>query len=341
MEKQPGLSGVASVLKPWNVPSGLPDEHDARESLVDDARGRYIQDILRMHSRLSFHGMAGELQKNDALLYQANHGRGLVTLVAHTDQIPERYLIGLAGFRLAEYLQAGFASEELVFGRSLFCEPIREFHQDDTHVITIDEETGRILGYVALAHSQDPEPRRLADPGRLPFPCEEVHSIRLQTALPDLPHVRALETRHIREVKRLAHNHTVTARDLRLRITLELLAGVTMAVYAERDSIRLLIGDVEEHIALKHLVLLGLDVYLLTGTTPKLSRQDLMHPRYFNAEKVLPFYSWIPPVEDVAQVGKQLEQAAAALSPIRALRGLMAEMSGSVEHLALSEEVAA
>ncbi|MFD3563586.1 hypothetical protein ACFWVU_28545 [Streptomyces sp. NPDC058686] len=338
MEKQPGLSGVTSVLQPWNVPSGLPDEHDARESLVNEARGRYIQDIVRMHSRLSFHGMAGQLQKNDALLYQANHGRGLVTLVAHTGQIPERYLIGLAGFRLAEYLQAGFASEELVFGRSLFCEPIREFHQDDTHVITIDEETGRILGYVALAHSKDPEPRPLTDPGRLLFPCEEVHSVRLQTALPD---VQALETRHVREVKRLAHNHTVTARDLRLRITLELLAGITMAIHAERDSIRLLIGDLEEHIALKHLVLLGLDVYLLTGTTPKVSRQDLMHPRYFNAEKVLPFYSWIPPVEQVAQVGKQLEEAAAALSPIRALRGLMADLSGSVEHLSLPEGAAA
>jgi hypothetical protein len=325
------------MLDPWSLPRGLPEEHTSA-ALVDGVRRRYIKDILRMHSRLSFKGMAAELDKNGALLYRSDHGQGLVTIAAHTASIPDRYLLGLAGFRLSEYLQAGFASEDLVFDRSLFCEPIREFHGTDTHVITTDAESGRILGYVALAHSKDPEPRPLDAADRLPFPCEEAHAMRLQDVLAD---TAGLRTHEIREVKRLVHAHHVTDRALRLRITLELLAGITMAIHAESGSIRMLIGDVEEHVALRHLVLLGLEVHLLTGTTPTLSRQDLMHPMYIAREKVLPFSAWIPEAEVVAQRGKLLEQAVAATSPIRALRGLMAELSGTVTHREIWGEVAA
>ncbi|MER7153064.1 MULTISPECIES: hypothetical protein [Streptomyces] len=282
--------------------------------------------------------MTAELHKNDALLYRSDHGQGLVTIAAHTASIPDRYLLGLAGFRLSEYLQAGFASEDVVFDQSLFCEPIREFHDTDTHVITTDAATGRILGYVALAHSKDPEPRPLADPERLLFPCEEAHAMRLQAVLPE---AAELKTHEIREVKRLVHAHNVTDRALRLRITLELLAGITMAINAEIDSIRLLVGDVEEHVALRHLVLLGLDVHLLTGTTPALSRQNLMYPMYITREKVLPFCAWIPEAEEAVKRGKQLEQAVAAASPIRALRRLMTELSGTVQHRDIPGEAAA
>jgi hypothetical protein len=337
MDDHRATAGSASVLRPWSVPPGLPEDH-ASADLIDRARRRYVQDILRMHSRLSFHRMAAELHKNNALLYRSDHGQGLVTIAAHTTSIPDRYLMGLAGFRLSEYLQAGFASETVVFDRSLFCEPIRKFHDTDTHVITTEAASGRILGYVALAHSKDPEPRLLADAERLLFPCEEAHAMRLQAVLPD---AADLETHQIREVKRLVHAHNVTDRALRLRITLELLAGITMAVHAEGGSTRLLVGDVEEHVALRHLVLLGLEVHLLTGTTPALSRQDLMYPMYVTREKVLPFYAWIPEAEEVARLGKLLERAVAVTSPIRALRELMAELSGTVRHREIPGKVAA
>lgn len=337
MDEHRAIAGPASVLGPWSVPLGLPAEPEPA-ALAERVRRRYVQDILRMHSRLSFHGMAAELRRNDALLYRSDHGQGLTTLAAHTTAIPDRYLLGLAGFRLSEYLQAGFASEDLVFNRSLFCEPIQEFHDTDTHIITIDTDTGRILGYVALAHSKDPQPRPLTAPDRSLFPCEEAHAMRLHTALPD---AAELCTHQIREIKRLAHAHSVTDRSLRLRITLELLAGITMAIHAEGNSTRLLIGDVEEHVALRHLVLLGLEVHLLTGTTPGLSQHNLMHPMYVTREKVLPFYTWIPEAEEVIRRGKLLEEAAASASPLRALRELLAQLSGSVRHHEISGEAAA
>ncbi|WP_055547783.1 hypothetical protein [Streptomyces sp. NBRC 110028] len=330
-------AGSASVPGPRSVPLELPEGH-ASALLTDEVRRRYIQDILRMHSRLSYHRMAAELEKNDALLHRSAHGRGLVTIAAHTASIPERYLLGLAGFRLSGYLRAGYASEDVVFEQSLFCEPIREFHDADTHVITTDADSGRILGYVALAHGKDPEPRPLLAPDRRLFPCEEAHAMRLQTVLPD---AAALNTHEIREVKRFVQAHDVTDRAQRLRITLELLAGITMAVHASGGSIKLLVGDVEEHVALRHLVLLGLDVHLLTGTTPALSRRDLMHPMYIAREKVLPFCAWTPELDEIAKRGKLLEQAVADASPIRALRGLMAELSGTVKHVEIPVEVAA
>ncbi|MEU3713669.1 hypothetical protein [Streptomyces catenulae] len=337
MPENRATTGTASMIGPWSVPRGLPEEN-VSESLLGSVRRRYIQDILRMHSRLSFGRMAAELHADDALLYRSDHGQGVVTVAAHTASIPERYLLGLAGFRLTGYLQAGFASEDLVFDRSLFCEPIRDFHPTDTHVITTDTETGRILGYVALAHSTDPAPRPLAAPDRRLFPCEEAHAIRLHEVVPETTELR---THDIREVKRLVHAHQVTDRTQRLRITLELLAGITLAIRAENGAVRMLIGDVEEHVALRHLVLLGLDVQLLTGTTPALSPQNLMHPMYVTREKVLPFCAWIPDGETVDERSRLLEQAVAAASPIRALRGLMAELSGSVRHREILGEAAA
>ncbi len=263
----------AASLRPWNVPLGLPDDPSSAPPSAG-AQQRYISDILRLHRRLSFSRLAVELQENDACLYRADHGQGVVTSVALSGSIPERYLLGLAGFRLSEYLQAGFASEDIVYNRSLFCEPVHDFHDADMHVITTDARSGRILGYLALAHSQDPEPRPLAAADRRLFPCEQAHDVRLQSLLPAAVD---LTTHQIREVKRFVHAHSVTDRSLRLRITLELLAGLMRAAHAEGCSTRLLIGDVEEHVALRHLLLLGLSVHLLKGTKPKLSRQNVMH----------------------------------------------------------------
>ncbi|MFB7601041.1 hypothetical protein, partial [Streptomyces sp. NPDC056160] len=184
----------------------------------------------------------------------------------------------------------------------------------------------------------DLAPLNFEDPNRHLFPCEEAHAIRLQAVLPD---AADLTTHEIREVKRFIGAHDVTDRALRLRITLELLAGITMAIQAENGSVRLLVGDVEEHVALRHLMLLGLDVHLLTGTTPSLSRQDLMHPMYIAREKVLPFCAWVPNAEEVAKRGKLLEQAIVDASPIRALRGLMAELSGTVKRREIPGRMAA
>ncbi|MEU1408548.1 hypothetical protein ABZ471_40745 [Streptomyces sp. NPDC005728] len=322
-------AGPAPTLRPWSVPRGLPVD-EANGTPATRVQDRYIEDILRLNSRLSFGRLADELRKNGAALHQFDQARGLTTLVAYSESIPERYLLGLAGFRLAEYLNAGFASQKLVFDRSLFCEPIQAMHRRDIHVVTTHTGSGRIVGYVALAHSQDTKPRLLTDPARLLFPSEQVHGIQLQKLMDD-PYT--LTTHQIREVKRLVHAHSVTDRQTHLAITLELLAGISKAVQTEHPGLKLLIGDVEEHIALRHLVLLGLTVRLVQGTNPKLSQQDVLHPRYNTGEKVLPFYARIPDADGVAERVTAIERALADESPIRGLRGVMAELSGTVQYI--------
>ncbi|MEU5536004.1 hypothetical protein [Streptomyces sp. NPDC020362] len=328
-------AGPAPMLRPWSVPSGL-SAGEANDTPVNGVQDRYIEDVLRLNSRLTFGGLADELRKSGAALHQFDQARGLTTSVAYSESIPERYLLGLAGFRLAEYLNAGFASRKIVFDRSLFCEPVQGMHHRDIHVVTTHTDSGRIVGYVALAHSQDPEPQLLTDPARLPFSSEQVHDIRLQKLLDD---PSTVTTHQIREVKRLVHAHSVTDRQMHLAITLELLAGISMAVQTEHPGLRLLVGDVEEHIALRHLVLLGLTVRLVQGTKPKLSRQDVLYPRYDMGEKVLPFYAWIPDAGGVAERVAAIERALAHESPIRGLRGLMAELSGNVQYIYAPERL--
>lgn len=315
----PPVSSLPSIMA--DVPAPAPSS---------SIQQRYIKDILQLQRRLSFSRLDAELQKNGGCIYRADHGHGVVTLVANSRSVPDRYLRGIAGFRLSEYLQAGFASEEIVFNRSLFCEPVREFHDDDLHVITTDSNSGRILGYVTLSHSQDPVTRPIAAEDRRLFPCEQAHDLRLQSVLPD---TRGLMTHQVREVKRFVHARDVTDRSLRLRITLELLAGIMQAARLGGCPTQLLIGDVEEHVALRHLVLLGLAVHLLKGTTPRLSPQNVMHPMYTKRERVLPFYAWAPPEEEIEMRANLLEQAAASDSPFRALRGLIAGLPGTVEHI--------
>jgi hypothetical protein len=92
-----------------------------------ERQARYVQEIIELHRRLRFGGLARHLLREKSA-YVADHGFGMVSLAARTECIPRRYLLGLAGFRLAQYLQLGYASPKLVAERSMFCEPVSAWH---------------------------------------------------------------------------------------------------------------------------------------------------------------------------------------------------------------------
>ncbi|NDZ80942.1 hypothetical protein G3I19_20875 [Streptomyces sp. SID10853] len=339
------LPAVGAAI-PWHVPRGIPYQKAPGSRPVPDGptettapvtdpaigriRRRYIRDILDMQERLSFRGLSGELEQSGKHLYRADRGQGVTVTAALTEHIPRRYLMGLGVFRLSQYLQAGFASPDIVFNRSLFCEPIQGFGAADIHVIATDTETGRILGYVSLAHSGDPEPQPASAPERVLFPCEQAHGMRLISLLPGSA---GLSTHAIREVKRFVHDHAMTDRTQRLRVTLELLSGITGALCHPDSRTRMLVGDVERHVALRHLMLLGLEVHLVEGTTPDLGPTDLMHPMYVTREKVLPFIAVLPPREEAVRRAALVERAATAPAPFRAVRDLMGSLAGTVHSI--------
>jgi hypothetical protein len=272
-----------------------------------DATRRYAADIVALHDRLSYRHLLDHLPQGH-LVHRAARGDGLVTLAATTEHLPHRYLLGLQGFRLAQYLQLGWACEEALHRSAAFCEPLQSVHREDVHVVTYSSRSGRILGYLSLTTSGDGGPRDLHDPGRTRFPVETAHRVDVFTSVPAPDGVRSDQ---VRELKRFVHSRTLTDKAQRLRVTLELLLGAGRTLLALEPAVRVLVGDVEEQVALRHLLLAGLDVHLIEDTQPWLPDDDLLHLAYTRRGEVKPFVARVP---DRAELAGRIELLEATLA---------------------------
>ncbi len=264
---------------------------------------RYVDDVVSLHRGLSFRGLLTRVDRRH-LLHLVERGDGLATVALETRHLPHRYLVGLQGFRLAQYLQLGWICADLVYSSAIFCEPVQAVHPHDVHVITMSP-SGAILGYLALTGPADGEPADLLDPARGQFPVEQAHGINLFEHVAGLPGVR---TDEVRELKRFVHSRTLTDRTQRLRVTLELLYGMGQVLTDLRPAVRTLVGDVEEKVALRHLLLAGLDVQLVEGTAPRLDASDLLHHAYVQRAAVKPFVAHLPDSDEVASRVGLLEE---------------------------------
>lgn len=268
--------------------------------MCHDASGergaRYAADVVSLHRNLSFKCLLSQVDPRH-LIHVAQRGDGLLTVALQTQHLPHRYLVGLQGFRLAQYLQLGWICEDVMYSSAIFCEPVDAVHPEDVHVLTMSG-SGAILGYLALAGPAEGEPADLLDPGRGRFPVEQAHHINLFDHVPGQPGVR---TDQVRELKRFVHARTLSDRTQRLRITLELLYGMGQVLARITPTVRTLVGDVEENVALRHLLLTGLDVKLIEGTTPRLTEHDLLRHAYVQRSSVKPFVAHLPSEEEVQQ----------------------------------------
>lgn len=295
--------------------------------LSGDRGERYVADVVSLHRNLSFKGLLARVQPQH-VLHRVERGDGLVTLAIQTQHLPHRYLVGLQGFRLAQYLQLGWVCADVVYSSAIFCEPVDAVHPEDAHVITLSP-AGAILGYLTLAGPGQGKPADLLDRGRDRFPVEVAHGINLFEHVPGLPGVR---TDQVRELKRFVHARTLSDRTQRLRVTLELLYGMGRVIADIRPQVRTLVGDVEEHVALRHLLLSGLDVRLVDGTVPQLAEQDLMHHAYVARASVKPFVTHLPEEFQVRAKVSMLEDTLASPDLFVATRA-MARSSGSLTRI--------
>ena len=288
---------------------------------------RYAADVVSLNRDLSFRNLVHQ----DAAIFThfAERGDGLVTLAVPTRHLPHRYLIGLQGFRLAQYLQLGWACSDVAYRQAIFCEPIGVTHADDEHIITMTP-SGRILGYVSLATNGDGETRDLFDPERASYPVEEAHGINIFDHVAPLPGVR---THEVRELKRFVHSRTLADRTQRLRVTLELLHGLGQAVAATAPAVRTLIGDVEEHVALRHLLMAGLEVQLVEGTAPQLTDHDLLKHAYTERASVKPFVSHLPGAGFAAQQAAMLEETLSSPDLFQATTDMSASRPGRLSRV--------
>lgn len=291
-----------------------------------ESEARYVEAIVELQQKLRFPGLVGAVRGLPDV-HVVDNGFGLTTVAVPTEQLPLRYQLATGGFRLAQYLQAGYASPHVVMDQALFSEPISSWRPDDVHFLTLDSESGQILGYVTLVgHGES------ADGTRGRFPVEQAHGIDLFKAVGLPPMTKPGE---VREIKRFVHLASMSDRRLRLRVSLNLLLAITRVIEFHQPGIIGLVGDVEAHVALRHLVLMGMRVVLVSGTTPLLSSLDLMHPMYDVRDKVEPFFTRVPEFAEIQRRRAVLETACASDNPFAAVSLLMKEMSGSVERIEL------
>jgi hypothetical protein len=303
---------------------------------LDPRTSRFVDDVCSVHDMLRFSRLVDLVEKATAKCYVVRR-HGVVTIAARTCDIPHRYLIGILGFRLAQYLAVGFASAKVTAKRGLFCEPMGVLNPEDWHVIALHEETGQILGYVELAGPQVGVAIHAADSNSGTLPVEHSHGVDLLSAFGVQDR---LPRRTVREVKRFVHRRSMTDRALRLRVSLECLLALTRVVESHFPDIAALVGDAESHVALRHVILLGLEVRVLVGTTPSLPEEDLMHPAYVIRSDVKPFFAEVP---DLGEIRRRAAVIDSVLdnSDIFADIALLGEaMQGSVEHVHLSASAA-
>jgi hypothetical protein len=262
------------------------------DAAVDDAATRFAEGLGRLHGSLTYAGLADAIE-GEPLCRLDGLGDGLTTVTFLQSQLPERYLRGILGFRLAQFLQTGLIDPELVHRRAMFHEPIVQPTGPETiHTVTLTE-TGKIVGYIGMVASPDPEPLALDAPERGRFPVESAHGVELLSAFA----APGRTTHDVYEVKRFVRDRAMPRGPQRDRVAWHLILANGHAIASHRGGIQVVLGDSGERGALRHLrLLLGMDLVVIEGTTPSLPRTELMWPSYFLPPERLakPFVGEVP-----------------------------------------------
>jgi hypothetical protein len=252
---------------------------------------RFVDELAQMQSRLTYRGLPDAIL-GEPLCRLEGYGDGLTTICARQSQFPERYLRGVLGFRLAQFLQTGLMDIELAYRRGWWHEPpVPPTGVETIHTVTLTE-MGKIVGYLGFVGSPDPDPLPLDARERGKFPVELAHHVELLSEY-------ASPERHSHgayEIKRFIRDRSMERGPQRDRVPWHLILAVGRMALAIR--IQMILGDSGERGALRHLRLVGLPLAVVENTVPSLPRTQLMWPSYLVGRDKLakPF---VGPVEGV------------------------------------------
>jgi hypothetical protein len=265
---------------------------------------RFAAALAQLHDALEFPGLLDAID-GEPVCRIDGFGDGLTTVSFRQHQVPEAYLRGILGFRLAQFLRTGLIDAQLVHRELMFHEPIvRATGPDTIHTVTLTE-SGRIAGYIALVGSPDRVPLPLDAPGRGRFPVELAHDVELLSELA----APGRTTHSVWEIKRFVRDHAMARGEQRDRVPWHLVLAVGRVTLALGAAVQVMIGDSGERGALRHLRLTGLRLRVIEGTTPRLPRSELMWPSYeLPAERrAKPFVGVVP--DDAAAYVEAVEAA--------------------------------
>jgi len=244
------------------------------------AARRFAEEIVRLHDKLNYRRLPDCIE-GEPLYRVDGRGDGLITLSVRQSQLPESYLRGVLGFRLAQFLQLGWMDPELAYRRALYHEPMTAPSGPETiHTLTLTD-TGRIAGYVALVGSPDPVALPLEAPQRGLFPAEEAHHVELLTGFA----APQRTTHQVYEIKRFVKAGWMASGLQRDRVPWHLI----LAGLSSQPEMQMVVGDSREDGALRLLRLLGYDPVVIADTVPWLPRTELMWPSYELPEVAMPF----------------------------------------------------
>ena len=259
---------------------------------VIDAERRYAEGIITLHDRMTYGRLPEQISGDPLHVHQS--GDGLLTLAVRDSQVPHRYLLGMLGFRIAQYLRLGWVSQPVVYRDALFHEPLRPAAgQEDIHVVSLCLTTGRIRGYAALAGSRDPGPLPLDDPERTRLSVEKDHKIDLMGPCA----AEGWTTHQVYEAKRLLRDQTMPRGELGARVPWHVLMawGRALMVLEEFLPRVLVAGDAKESGSLRHLRRMGFRLDVVEGTSPGLPETDLLWPIFQTDEQAKPFVGRLGP----------------------------------------------
>ncbi|MFG2049478.1 hypothetical protein ACGFIW_18850 [Micromonospora sp. NPDC048935] len=244
---------------------------------------RFADRVLRIHRDLSFSGLAEAIDGPPA--FAATSPAGLTTLTVRGSQLPERYLWALYGFRLAQFLQRGWASRDLLYARALTAEPYTAAARDDYHTIVVERATGRFRGYGTLAASRDRASTGLAEPGRRRFVIETDYGIDLATFLG--PQVT---TDRVWEGKRLIRDYAMAPSAAAATVPWLVYLGWASVVASifEANAVAV-VGDAKKSGAIFQLELLGFAVETVDVAARDPAPDDLFGPLWDQPEQSRPF----------------------------------------------------
>jgi hypothetical protein len=236
---------------------------------------RFLTDLMRLHADLRYPGLPDAIEGEPVVLLEG-HDDGLTTLSVRESQIPERYLRGILGFRLAQFIQTDLMDRSLVYQRAMFHEAIpKQTGPDTIHTITLTE-SGKLVGYIGLVGSDDPEPLPLDSPDRALFPVEAAHNVELCSlyAAPER------NTHQAWEIKRFIKDRGMEPGMQNDRVPWHLILAIGRVETALGENARVIVGDSSERGALRHLRMIGFDFVVIEDSKPSLPHTELMWPSY-------------------------------------------------------------
>jgi hypothetical protein len=297
-----------------------------------DQQSRYVSELISLHDSVSVRGIETAIS-SDHLLYSAQRPGGLLVLAARSSGIPQRYLLAIQAFRLAQYLRLRFASPELAYSRALLTEPCPA-NGEEIHLLVLDADTGTIVRYLSLLGTSDAQPMPLTDPRRSLFPCEVAHGVNLFCHVAQPPE---LDSSNVWEIKRLVQPSTTAAHGggQRVRITLEAVFALYTVLSAMAPRIEVLVGDGEEGIAIRRMQRVMRQVTVLEGTAPSLPPDELMYPLYTQREIVKPFVAQVPTSDDLRDMVERFSSAVEDRGPLVAFKLLMKHVNGQLRRVTL------